>query len=305
MVRILIVDDSEMERVRAGALLQDCPEYDLLYAANGREALQTIETTGDVDLVVADIFMPEMDGLTLLDKVIQHHSHIPVIMMTAKGNEELAVTVLERGASYYVPKRMLESSLLQAIGRVVTHVSSERRHRYLMSFLQSHSFEFQLDNDRGHIAVIVNYLQELLSGLRMFRRFEERRIGIAVQEAIVNAMVHGNLEISSTSREGDTPDYEREIEERLAIPEFAGRRVRLSGEFESHQIQFKVSDEGPGFDPRSVADPTDSDNLAKCSGRGLLMMKHFMDEVVYNARGNEVRLIKRCRVPSFEETHLS
>jgi hypothetical protein len=215
------------------------------------------------------------------------------------------VTALDRGASYYVPKRSLESSLLQAIKRVVTHVSNERRHRYLMSFLQMQSFEFQFDNDRNHIAGVTHYLQELLSALRMFPRHEERRIGIALQEAIVNAMVHGNLEISSDFREESSPDYERLIKERLAIPKFARRRVRLRGQFETHQIQFKVSDEGPGFDPAAVPDPTDPDNLMKCSGRGLLMMRHFMDEVVYNAEGNEVRLVKRCRMPSFEKTQLS
>jgi CheY-like chemotaxis protein len=289
MVRILIVDDIEMERFRAAKLLEHRPDYDLLLAENGREALQVIEGTGEIDVVLADVFMPEMDGLTLLDRIIEKHSQIPVIVMTAKGNEELAVTALDRGASYYVPKRSLESSLLQAIKRVVTHVSNERRHRYLMSFLQMQSFEFQFDNDRNHIAGVTHYLQELL----------------ALQEAIVNAMVHGNLEISSDFREESSPDYERLIKERLAIPKFARRRVRLRGQFETHQIQFKVSDEGPGFDPAAVPDPTDPDNLMKCSGRGLLMMRHFMDEVVYNAEGNEVRLVKRCRMPSFEKTQLS
>ena len=305
MVRILIVDDVAMERVRTEQLLNHCPDYELLFAGNGIEALQIIEVVPEIDVVLTDIFMPQMDGLTLLDKIIQQHSQIPVIVMTAKGNEELAVTALKRGASYYVPKRSLESSLSRAIERVVTHLSHEHRQRYLISFLRTQSFEFLLDNDRKHIPALVNYLQGLLSGLRMFPRYEERRIGIAVQEAIINAMVHGNLEVSSVSREGDYPDYERLIEERLAIPEFSGRRVRLSGEFGTRRVQFTIRDEGPGFDPQTVPNPTDPHHLMKSSGRGLLMMRHFMDEVVYNAEGNEVRLLKRCQVPSIEETQLS
>ena len=81
----------------------------------------------------------------------------------------------------------------------------------------------------------------------MFPKYEERRIGIAVQEALINAMVHGHLEISSLSREGDFPDYERLIDERLANPAFSKRCVWLSAAIESHQIQFQIRDEGPGL----------------------------------------------------------
>jgi anti-sigma regulatory factor (Ser/Thr protein kinase) len=56
-----------------------------------------------------------------------------------------------------------------------------------------------------------------------------------------------------------------------------------------------VRDEGPGFDPGGLPDPTDPANLERPCGRGLLLMKTFMDEVRYNDRGNEVTMRKRCR----------
>src|SRR6266566_3168207 len=52
--------------------------------------------------------------------------------------------------------------------------------------------------------------------------------------------------------------------------------------------QFMVRDEGPGFNPGDVPDPTDPENLERESGRGLLLMRSFMDDVQYNERGNEV-----------------
>ena len=60
---------------------------------------------------------------------------------------------------------------------------------------------------------------------------------------------------------------------------------------------FVVQDEGPGFDPSSLPDPTEPANLERVSGRGVLLMRTFMDEVSYNQVGNEVTLVKRGSHP--------
>lgn len=53
-----------------------------------------------------------------------------------------------------------------------------------------------------------------------------------------------------------------------------------------------ISDEGPGFDPNDVPDPTDIENLERPCGRGLMLMRHYMTEVNYNSTGNSVRMKK-------------
>ncbi len=58
---------------------------------------------------------------------------------------------------------------------------------------------------------------------------------------------------------------------------------------------FVVRDEGCGFDPSSLPDPTDPANLDKVTGRGILLMRAFMDQVEFNARGNEVTMVKQPR----------
>ncbi len=57
-------------------------------------------------------------------------------------------------------------------------------------------------------------------------------------------------------------------------------------------MRFVIRDEGPGFDHRKVSDPTQAENLDRVSGRGLLLIHSFMDEVSYNDRGNEITLVK-------------
>jgi serine/threonine-protein kinase RsbW len=58
-------------------------------------------------------------------------------------------------------------------------------------------------------------------------------------------------------------------------------------------VLVEVEDEGDGFNPESVPDPRDPENLERPSGRGLLLMRHYLTEVRYHGRGNRVTLCKR------------
>jgi anti-sigma regulatory factor (Ser/Thr protein kinase) len=58
-------------------------------------------------------------------------------------------------------------------------------------------------------------------------------------------------------------------------------------------VVFVIRDEGPGFNPEMIPDPTAPANLSKASGRGILLMRTFVDDMHYNATGNELTLVKR------------
>ena len=102
-VNILVVDDSLVERVLVEGLLRKDPTYQVQLAANGRVALEVLEKESP-DLVVTDLVMPEMDGLELVRTMRNRYPTIPVILMTAYGDESTAVEALESGAASYVPK---------------------------------------------------------------------------------------------------------------------------------------------------------------------------------------------------------
>jgi anti-sigma regulatory factor (Ser/Thr protein kinase) len=69
--------------------------------------------------------------------------------------------------------------------------------------------------------------------------------------------------------------------------------VYVTVQITREEARYVVRDEGPGFNPSKLPDPTDPSNLERVSGRGLLLIFTFMDEVKYNATGNEVTMIKR------------
>ena len=101
---ILIVEDNTDARLFLQRSLDD--EYRVLLAANGKEALQVLSDNDNVSIVVSDVMMPVMDGMSLFRQIKGNirFSHIPVILLTAKSGEENIVEGLKEGAADYITK---------------------------------------------------------------------------------------------------------------------------------------------------------------------------------------------------------
>ena len=123
MSRILIVDDSTVDRRVAGALLKKAGDHEIDYAVNGREALEKMQQ-GPFDLVLTDLLMPGMDGLELVAAIRDKFPQAPVVLMTSRGSEEIASRAMSGGAADYVPKRLLPRRLAEIVRRVLA-VSSQ------------------------------------------------------------------------------------------------------------------------------------------------------------------------------------
>ncbi len=94
MPTVLVVDDSAVDRRLVGGLLGRGTMLTVETAENGAAALARLKQ-GLPDVVVTDLQMPEMDGLALIKTIRAHYSRVPVILMTARGSEELAVLFAE------------------------------------------------------------------------------------------------------------------------------------------------------------------------------------------------------------------
>ena len=92
---ILVVDDSSTARKFVGKILREHMNHDLFFAENGRAALAVIEREPSIQLVVTDMYMPEMDGLELVKQLRSDYPLIPVILITAEGTERSAVRALQ------------------------------------------------------------------------------------------------------------------------------------------------------------------------------------------------------------------
>jgi serine/threonine-protein kinase RsbW len=88
---------------------------------------------------------------------------------------------------------------------------------------------------------------------------------VGMTEALSNAMLYGNQQDP-------------------------GKRVRVAAHFAADQITIRVTDEGHGFDPGEIPDPTTPRNIRRSRGRGIFLIKRLMDHVEYNDRGNSVEM---------------
>lgn len=292
MTTVLIVDDSAVDRRLAQGLLEKSGDMSFAYAAHGKEALEQLKTSSP-DLVLTDLQMPEMNGLELVRAVREQYPLIPVILMTAQGSEEIAVQALTCGAAGYVPKAKLAKELATNVESVLATARSQRRSERLLDCVSQTQWSFVIDNDPSMIAAVVDHLQQYISRVGPCDETARIRVAIALEESLVNAVYHGNLEISSDLRESDMTAYYELAEQRRQQEPYRSRVVHIDASIARHEATFVVRDSGPGFDPSALPDPTDPANLEKLSGRGLLLIQTFMDEVRHNASGNEITMVKR------------
>lgn len=296
MTRVLIVDDSRLDQELAASLLEDAG-YETVLAGNGREALARLEKEAP-DLILTDLQMPEMSGLELVQAVHARYPRIPVVLVTAHGSEEIAAAALRAGAASYVPKRNLAKDLASTLERVAGIAPGSRDTDDARQWLAETRYRFVLDNSPDWLQPLVRRFQDELARRGFCDDTEFMQVGMAIHEALTNASDHGNLEMDSALREDGIDIYLTLMDERRGQEPFRSRKVRVLATFEDAVASFVIRDEGKGFNPSSVPDPRDAKNLARLSGRGLLLIRTFMDEVRHNDTGNEITLVKRRRPAS-------
>jgi CheY-like chemotaxis protein len=299
MPRILVVDDSATDRCLIGGLLAGNPEWRVEFAAEGRDAFEQIARRPP-DLVLTDMLMPVMNGLELVDAVRRKFPHIPVVLMTSQGNEDLAVEALRRGAASYVSKQRLAVKLPDTVADMLSITRRAKSQALLHGQLCESMYRFELENDAAQFAPLLSFLQEETVQFRLWDDAEAMRVGIALHEALTNALYHGNLEVSTALREINDAAYLAQIEEHCRQAPYSQRRISVEAAFSRAAVRFVVRDGGRGFNPTSLPDPTDLENLERTCGRGILLMRTFMDEVRYNDAGNTVTLVKWRHVQNDE-----
>ncbi len=242
------------------------------------------------DVIITDLVMPRFSGIELLAKLRIENFSIPVIICSGQTSGEYVLHALQEGAFDYIKKPFSQKELFSALRRLELTIIPHADLRATLSECHE-TTKFSITSRCRHLGSVIKRFQFAFQPILQAHRINTDHIKLCLEEAIVNAIVHGNLEVPSSLKEESWDRFDRIIEERENNPTFVNRLVHVTYELDREKLCITVEDEGRGFDYRSVIEEEDPLQLM-LSGRGIMLIRSFMDEVIWNESGNCIHMTK-------------
>ncbi len=297
--KILSVEDEDILRQGLEILLTG-EGFEVLTAIHGQDALKKLERGFAADILLVDNNMPVMGGIEFIQRIkhMPEYANIPVVFLSAQTNTEDIMTALRSGAIDYITKPYDPADLFQRLDRATQiglqlqlattlQEQYEALQRQCQSVAQLAYVEMHLASMPEAEAIARFIASDFHNDLRP-------QITVGVLEALSNAVIHGNCEISSEIREQKNGYMllQKELDRRMQLAPYKDRKVVIRRTTDASSITFEIIDEGPGFDVANIPDPRNPENVVKKSGRGILLMQLYFESVEFNAKGNAVILKK-------------
>jgi len=287
---VLVVDDQEALRTLLARLLER-EGFDPVPAEDGEQAIARYKSESPL-VVVSDIMMPKMDGLSLLNEIRRIDRNATVILMTGQGNEDVLLKALRGGATNFFKKPFNVRELIDEIRKVVEFRLEAARSSLFSPLLVEETKKFVMPRADSPFFPIINQITLQLPCLLPPEDILNLKIGI--EEAITNAVEHGNLGISFDDKskaisEGRLAEL---IAEKGRESDAAGRAVCITSRLTADLFEITIRDDGTGFDWQNLP-AVEPENILAFNGRGIFLTKIYFDEVFFNESGNEVTLRKR------------
>ncbi|MHC4870316.1 MAG: ATP-binding response regulator [Planctomycetota bacterium] len=274
---ILVVDDEPHIRKVISDILSKIKNYNVNTAIDGQQAIEILrEAEYKYDLIVTDMMMPKKNGYELICDIKKECPKVAAIVLTAHKNDKNVIKCLEIGAFDYILKPISVDKLLQTVRRAL-----ERQERFTGNE-EEISVKQEMD---GWVELTaptdfeyVERFQKFTSLLGNIPLSPENRedIRVAIDELGQNAVEWGNQDDRT-------------------------KCIKLSYCIFNDRLVFKIEDEGKGFCPDTLRDPSVDplqhilkrmEEGKRAGGYGVYITKKLIDEVVYNDKGNIVILTK-------------
>ena len=262
--RILIVDDDRDLCAMLGTYL-NLRGFEADQAFSGEQALNMVPEN-HYDLIVLDIMMPGIDGYEVCHrlKMQRRYNRIPILMLSAKDTEQDKIVGLQTGADAYIFKPFETADLLRSINETMERCEHAYRD---LGIKQEIAFRFM---SRFKYLEKVNELVGQLFHRTPLSADEIWELKLALHEIGINAIEHGNQM---------NPD----------------KAVQVACRFFDERLEFIIEDEGEGFSPENVPDPTSEEALQRERGRGIFLVTQVVDEIHYSNGGSRIQLIKHFK----------
>ncbi len=288
--KILIADDQELVRVMLSRSIGQAG-YEVITAADGEAAIDLYRWQHP-SLVISDIQMPKMNGLTLLTEIKKIDERAFVILISGFGSEEILLQALRGGAINFFRKPFKVEEVIDVLHQVLRHRDKIIYPDLVAPMLTEEEKHFVITPIETSLLPIINQI-----ALNLGSRFPDAEIinlRIGIEEMLNNAIEHGCLDIGfeekNTALHNGT--FSALVREKAKQHADKPRRAYVHSRLTEDELTVTVRDEGVGFDWRSLPSSS-TESLLHFNGRGIFLTKIFFDVVEYNAAGNQVTLRKR------------
>jgi CheY-like chemotaxis protein len=271
---LLVVDDDPSIHELVGAMLAG-KGWELDRAGSGDEALAHLKTRS-YDLVLSDILMPDMDGLTLLGHIRNRYPDAHIVVMTVKNTSNHILESLRHDATAYIAKPFDRDTLIVTLENALSTTVDQDDIKVLSD--KPNWISLEIRSKLTTAERLTQFVRELPSDLKADER---EQIAVAFRELLMNAIEHGgrldpekivNLSYIRTAR--CIVYYIRDPGEGFSMENLSHAAVANNPDEPLHHVEVR---EQTGTRP---------------GGFGLLLTQSFADELIYSAKGNEVILIK-------------
>lgn len=177
------------------------------------------------------------------------------------------------------------SVIINRLSKSVGEVEKSAMIEVISEYVTLEKKELIIENNIELIRPISLYLTDLIAGKK--GNIKKGSIELVLEEAITNAIAHGNLELDSKLKDEDFSEFERLLLERSKLDPYNTRKVRISYDFNGTRAVFKIYDEGGGFDWGTFMKKEAAPDLL-AHGRGLIIIRAFSSSVSFNEKGNEL-----------------
>jgi CheY-like chemotaxis protein len=294
MPTLLVVDDAQLDRAMVSGLLRKQSEWRVETACDGGEALSRVESESPpIDLVVTDLHMPGINGLELITGLRLRRPALPVVLITAKGSEMLALRALEQGAASYVPKSQLAERLVDTVREVWSVVLSQSALSRAISSLRLAHLQFEIEGDESLFPPIVETAQQHAAHVGLCDAGDQIRLGMALTEALRAALYHGNLELTAAQlHEARRQGGGSLAAERASTSPYRERRLSIDMKLTPAMGEFEIAHQGPPWG-KAFAESEGPLLLEQAATRMLVLMRSLMDEARFSDDGRRITLVKR------------
>ena len=294
---ILLVDDDPavLDMVHSALAHYGMEVHAYPDAAQALELLQN-PSAPEFDLVITDINMEGLDGFDVIHKVKAMQPRLPVVLMTGQSSVDYAIRAMRMGASNLFMKPIAIRDLVQSVFHLVDMHRDFRLADDGLRGLVNERRHFLFRSDELDVPSLVRHLTDRLVPMGFASTSNLDVIAMALHEALVNSLEHGNLDLDSNLK-GDLfareDPYGKMRAERMADPVFAGRLIEVRLAMDTERFEIEISDEGRGFDTGRMSPLLKGSDMCSHCGRGLPLIFLVMDEVHFNEKGNQIRLVLR------------